>query len=99
MNNDTKVREKVNEQLSPFTEILSEGLKKPKKKFIHQMLFGIQASRDIKLSEIARSLGEEIKLIKTEIRLHRNLKDNNLWLHLNRKLLEHSAKRIEKKIQ
>ncbi|MCD6402525.1 hypothetical protein J7L36_01580, partial [bacterium] len=52
--------------LERFVEVLSKGLTKPKKKFIHQMLFGIQASRDIKLSEIARSLNEEIKLLKRQ---------------------------------
>ncbi len=37
------------------------------------MLFGIQASQDVKLSEIARNLQEEIPLIRTEDRLSRNL--------------------------
>ncbi|MCD6228426.1 MAG: hypothetical protein J7K17_02995 [Candidatus Omnitrophica bacterium] len=46
------------------------------------MLFGIQASKDIELSEISRSLdeeiNEEIKLIKTENYLGRKLKLNIL---------------------
>ena len=42
------------------------------------MLFGIQASKDIELSEISRSLDEEIKLIKTENYLGRKLKLNIL---------------------
>lgn len=63
MKDDTILREKVNEQLVKFSDKLSEGLKRTKKKFIHRMLFGIQASKDIKLSEIARSLEEDIKLI------------------------------------
>jgi len=71
MSKDSKLIEKVNYQLERFVQILSKGLSKPRKKFIHQMLFGIQASRDIKLSEVARSLNEDIKLIKTETRLSR----------------------------
>jgi len=31
MNQDTLIREKVNEQLVKFSEAMSEGLKKPKK--------------------------------------------------------------------
>ena len=44
MNNDIVIRGKVNEQLLRFSDKLTEGLKKTKRKFIHQMLFGIQAS-------------------------------------------------------
>jgi len=75
MKDDILIRKKVNEQLVKFSDKLSEGLKKTKKKFIHQMLFGIQASKDIKLSEISRSLEKDIRLIKTENRLSRNLKE------------------------
>jgi hypothetical protein len=38
------------------------------------MLFGIQSSQDVKLSNIARSLPEKIALIRTGKRLSRNLK-------------------------
>ena len=37
------------------------------------MLFGIQASQDVKLSNIARSLQEDIPLLKTEDRLSRRV--------------------------
>lgn len=96
MNRDNKLIEKVNYQLEMFVQILSKGLSKPKKKFIHQMLFGIQASRDIKLSEVARSLNEDIRLIKTEIRLSRNIQDSQLYLHLNKQLIETSKDKIDK---
>ncbi len=58
------------------------------------MLFGIQASRDIKLSNIARSLDEEIKLIKTENRLSRNAQAEDLTLHLNGEVIKRGSKRI-----
>ncbi len=35
MNRDNKLIEKVNYQLEMFVKILSKGLSKPKKKFIH----------------------------------------------------------------
>ena len=96
MNQDTLIREKVNEQLNKFSKVLSKGLKLPKKKFLHQVLFGIQASRDIKLSEIARSLEEKIRLIKTENRLSRNMQDKHLSSHINNKILEQVKGKIEK---
>ena len=95
MKDDILIRKKVNEQLVKFSDKLSEGLKKTKKKFIHQMLFGIQASKDIKLSEISRSLDEEIKLIKTENRLSRNIQEPTLGEHINDKVLQQAKNRIE----
>lgn len=60
-------------QVSKFSGIISKGFSKPVKKFITQMIYGIQASEDVKLSNISRSLKEDIPLIKTEDRLSRNL--------------------------
>ena len=96
MNQDTLIRGKVNEQLNRFSKLLSKGLKLPEKKFLHQVLSGIQASRDIKLSEIAGNLEEKIRLIKTENRLSRNMRDNKLSERINRKILEQAKRKIEK---
>ncbi|MCM8774578.1 MAG: hypothetical protein NC820_07615, partial [Candidatus Omnitrophica bacterium] len=96
MNKDTKLIERINDQLENFVEFIAQGLSLPKRKFIHQMLFGIQASRDIKLSEVARSLNEEIRLLKTEMRLSRNIQDESLSAHINKKLIEHSKNKIDK---
>lgn len=57
---------------------------KVKRRFVGEMLYGIQAAKDIKVSEIARSLGEEIALIKTENRLCRNLADEDMTERINR---------------
>ncbi len=50
-------------QLSKFSEIISKTFKKPKKRLIKEMLYGIQASKDVKLSNISRTLKEEQDLI------------------------------------
>ena len=71
---DNKLRSRLKAQLTKFSSELCEGLSKPLEKFVGQMLFGIQASQDVKLSNIARSLKDEIPLIKTEDRLARNLR-------------------------
>lgn len=42
------------------------------------MLDGIQASKDVKLSNVASTLREDQSLIKTEDRLSRNLDDQDL---------------------
>jgi hypothetical protein len=59
------------------------------------MLFGIQASQDVKLSNIARSLKEEIPLIKTEDRLSRNLKAAGLEAELSVRLAAMAGSRVE----
>jgi hypothetical protein len=74
-------------QVSKFSGILSHGLSKPKKKFLKEMLYGIQAGKDVKLSNINRALQESIQLIKTENRLSRNLNDSDFSVHINAELL------------
>lgn len=70
-------------QLAKFSGIIAKGFSKPKQKFIKEMLYGIQASKDIKLSCISRSLNETLSLIKTENRLLRNLDDHDFTGEIN----------------
>jgi len=60
----------------------------PKRKFIHQMIYGIQASKDVKLSSIARTLDEDIPLIKTETRLSRQINSRDLISTIGKHLIE-----------
>lgn len=91
----SKVRSRLKAQLTKFTLEISEGLSKPLQNFVSEMLFGIQASQDVKLSNIARSLKEEIPLIKTEDRLSRNLKAQELEGHLSERLASLGRRRVE----
>ncbi len=59
------------------------------------MLFGIQGSQDVKLSNIARSLQETIPLLKTEDRLSCNLQAEELETHLRQGLLRLGSRRVE----
>ncbi len=68
---DSKVRSRLKAQLTKFCTELCGGLSKPLSKFVAEMLFGIQSSQDVKLSNIGRALGEAIPLIRTEKRLSR----------------------------
>jgi hypothetical protein len=92
---NSKVRSCLKAQLTKFTLELSEGLSKPLRAFVGEMLFGIQASQDVKLSNMARSLQEEIPLIKTEDRLSRNLQAEELESHLSERLAELGSRRVE----
>ncbi len=75
MDKDTIVVAKIKAQLSKFSGIISKDFSKAKRRLIKEILYGIQATKDVKLSNISRSLNEEQPLIKTEDRLSRNLDD------------------------
>ncbi len=85
---ESKTAGKIKTQITRFSNKLSSGLKKPKRKFLHQMIYGIQASKDIKLSNIGRSLGEEIPLKKTENRLSQQINNGDLTEFLSKKLAQ-----------
>jgi hypothetical protein len=90
----TNLGARLKAQLTKFSLALSEGLTRPQRKFVHQMLYGIQATQDVKLSAIARSLKENVGLIKTEDRLSRNLAAQALDVHLLQRLAEMGSRRV-----
>jgi len=98
MNNDKAITERVQQQIIRFGKRISKGLNKSRRKFVNQMIFGIQASRDIKLSNVCRSLNEDIKLIKTEQRLSRQISKEDLTEHINKAILKEGYKKITKDI-
>jgi hypothetical protein len=44
MDNDSKIAGKIKTQMTRFANKISSGFQKPAKKFMVQMLYGIQAS-------------------------------------------------------
>jgi len=87
---------KLREQIHDFSGKLSSRFSRPKRRFVEQMIYGIQASGDVKLSEIARSLNEQIPLLKTETRLSRNLSDDGLEEALLTDIAKRGARRVHK---
>jgi hypothetical protein len=81
-------------QISKFSGIISRELPKPKQKLIREMIYGIQAVKDIKLSNITRSLNESIPLIKTEDRLSRNLDDLDFTDPINKEICRLANKKV-----
>lgn len=75
MGNDSIIAFKTREQLRKYLGIFSPQFRgsRWKMEFLGQMLFGIQAARDTLMSEIARSLQEDILAKKTQERLERHL--------------------------
>jgi len=55
------------------------------------VIYGIQASKDIKPSNIGRSSGEDIPLKKTENRLSRHINEGDLTKFLGTKLSQEGS--------
>ena len=86
MSKDSRLASKIKAQMTRFVGRLAEGDGRPERRFVGEMLYGLQAARDVKLSEIGRSLNEPIRLIKTENRLSRNLAARDRTERLNRRI-------------
>ena len=72
INTNEMKRESVN-----FSKKMSKGLSKPNIKFLGDMIYGISASKDIKISKIAKELHEDIKIGNTIERLCLHLEKFN----------------------
>jgi len=95
MKDNNTIAIKIKEQIEIFCKRITGGMKKDKKRFLNEMIFGIQAGRDIKLSNISRSLDEKIKLIKTENRLSRQINGEDLTERINKEIIKDGANKIE----
>lgn len=73
MINYNRLAYELKRDISNFTNKITVGLKRPQIKFITQMIYGLLEGNKTHLSEIARSLKENITIKKTIDRLSRNL--------------------------
>ena len=85
---------RLREQMAHFSGNLSRGLSKPARRLVEEAIYGIQARQSVHLTEIARSLEEQIPLIKTENRLSRNLRRPGLRVTLQDALVRQGSSRI-----
>jgi len=90
-----KIAQKLREQMVRFSGELSAGLPKVTRRFVAEMIFGIQARGSVRLTEVGRALGEPVSLKKTEERLCRQLGRPQLEREIQRRLIEQAAPRIE----
>ena len=72
--NIAKIGKKIQVQIHQFSGKLSGRLPKIARRFIEEMVYGIQTRGSVRLSEVARSLNEKIGLNKTINRLLQQLK-------------------------
>ena len=94
MTGNSRTAAVIKGQISKFSGIISRELPKPKQRLIREMIYGIQAVKDIKLSNITRSLNESIPLIKTEDRLSRNLDDRDFTDQINKEIGRLASKKV-----
>ena len=93
--NIAKVAGKIQAQNHQFSGKLSRGLPKISRRFIEEMVYGIQARGSVRLSEIARSLNEKIPLRKTLNRLSQQLKRPGLVEEIEDALIAEGKRRIK----
>lgn len=62
MINYNRLAYELKRDISNFTNKITTGLKRPEMKFVTQMIYGLLEGNKIHLSEIARSLKEDITL-------------------------------------
>lgn len=94
--NNSQTAFKAREQLERFLGIFSPHFSRPELRFLGQMLYGLQAAKDIKLSCIGRELNEEIAPKKTEERLSRNIAREGLAETVSECVAREAAKHVGK---
>jgi hypothetical protein len=92
--NATKVAHNLRARIGRFSGDLSEGLCLSAQRFVSEMVYGIQASESVVLTEVGRTLEEDIPLRKTEYRLSRNLQREELEDTLQTNLLRMASSRV-----
>ena len=90
----TRVASKLRTRIGLFSGELSKGLCLPAQRFVSEMVYGIQASESVMLTEIGRTLEERTCLHKTEERLSRNLQREALEETVRHNLLAMAAGHI-----
>ncbi len=90
----SKMARKLRGQIEKFSGEVCCGLGKVASRFVCQMVYGIQASQSVLLSEIARTLEEPIRLKKTHERLVRQLDREGLGEALQAKLVQLAGDRV-----
>ncbi len=94
--NDSIIAHRAKEQLMKFPGKVFAHFHKPTQRFIAEMLYGIQASGDTKLSSVVRAIDDDVKPIMTEKRLSRNLDDKELESMIAEAVLREGVRHVRK---
>lgn len=90
----TRMARKLRARIGRFSGELSKGLCLPAQRFVSEMVYGIQASQSVLLTEVARALEEPVSLHKTHDRLSRNLQREDLEEKVQHNLLRMASGHI-----
>lgn len=82
-------------EIVKFSNQLTKGLSKPVAKFILDMVYGVAKGASPILSDISRSLGEEVPLSATIKRLSRNAASFNDFIKLDQNYLDLVQSQVE----
>ena len=94
--NDSIIAFRTKEQLRNFLGKVFTHFSKPKKKFMAEMLYGIQASGDTQLSSIMRAINNDTSMrYAVEKRLSRNISDETIGNEINKAILAEGAKHVK----
>ena len=77
-----------------YSAQLCKGLGLVQSRFVQQMIVGIHRTQSLHLTDIARSLGEDIALHATHKRLSRNLARKDLTGFISNALLQRAARDV-----
>lgn len=94
--NYSKTASKIREKLKEFSGNLSKGLSRPASRFVGEMVYGMTTRQSVLLSEVVRSLEEEIPEIKTENRLSARLKHAGLGRHIRMSVMREGCELVGK---
>jgi hypothetical protein len=94
--NTTRVARNLRGRIGRFSGDLSRGMCKAAQRFVSEMLYGIQASQSVMLTEIGRTLEEDISVRKTQWRLSRNLQRSELECMVGGNVLRMAASHIDR---
>jgi len=92
-----KTASKLREQIIQFSGELSSTWGKVVHRFLTEAIYGIQARQSLRLTEIARALGEKIPIKKTQYRLCRQLGREGLGPRVMDRICRMGARSVEKK--
>ena len=92
--NITRIAGRLRDKLSDFSGILSQGFGKVEQRFIHEVIYGVQTRQSVRVSEIARSLNENIPLKKTMERLSTRLARKGLAAEVADRVIREGATRV-----
>lgn len=90
----SQIAHKLGMQIRVFSGELSKGLPHVAGRFVREVVYGIQASQSLHLTQIGRTLEEKISLKKTHERLCRQIGREGLGESVDRMLLKEGAARI-----